>query len=177
MSSPSFFLRAPIESDLWAYTGYLAKPEVHLWLDDECQTPLTVDQVSAFAYASTTSFWAVICDQKCVGMAGFSVYTPEKGTARYFVVIGDRQYWGHGLGKALLREVLRIGFEQFGLRRIDSDFLAPNIATRKIFEQAGFQIDGTVRQEAWRKGEWVDRVLVSMLRDEYFANKEMERLV
>ena len=36
-----------------------------------------------------------------------------------------------------------------------------------IHEQNGFQIEGTLRKDCWREGKWVDRKLLSILREEY----------
>lgn len=41
-------------------------------------------------------------------------------------------------------------------------------------DRAGFVEDGRLRQVAWRLGQWVDQVLVSILRDEWLRSNVAE---
>ncbi len=166
-SHPPFDLRVPTHEDLWAYVGFLARPEVRRWLDDDAQRPVIFSDVEAFAYRNTWATWSVDCGGDFVGLAGFSNFDAARGVGRFYIVLGDEAFWGKGLGTAVAKRVVEVGFVDLGLRKISSDYLAPNAAAAKVHERAGFAIDGRLRDDAWRQGRWVDRVLASILRDEH----------
>ena len=82
-------------------------------------------------------------------------------------MIGDKKYWNLGLGRAVLWATLKMSFGDLALRRVDSDFLDGNQVAKALHEQIGFRVDGKIREDCWRNGKWCDRILVSLLRDEY----------
>jgi RimJ/RimL family protein N-acetyltransferase len=175
MTAPAFLLRAPRPEDVAAYCGFLTDPEVHVWLEDRCQRPLSLAEIQAFVLGPAWCRWAIECDGAFVGLTGLEDYDPARGTARFFIVIGDRKLWGRGLGEAVIGRVLDHGFQGLGLRKILSDFMAPNQGSRLIHERAGFQVEGVARQDSWRQGQWVDRVYVAIFKDEFDARAGGER--
>ncbi len=169
MNAPSFILRPPKADDIPVYTGFLAQPEVSVWLDDSAQFPMTAAQVETILFRDAWCLWAIECDGQLVGVT--SLYEPNlaQNTARLSIVIGDRRYWGKGLGTAAVNQVIRHGFLALGLRKINSDYLRPNDGVRIVHERAGFAEEGILREDAWRNGGWVDRVFLSYLRSDYLT--------
>ena len=110
-------------------------------------------------------------DGSFVGVSGFLDPVPERGEARFFIVIGAPSLWGRGLGTEVTKSVVAKGFEKLGLRRIVSSYFTPNIGSRVIHERAGFRIDGVQREVAWRNGNWIDQEIVSLLSHEYLEHR------
>jgi RimJ/RimL family protein N-acetyltransferase len=50
-----------------------------------------------------------------------------------------------------------------------------NLASNKVLEKAGFKKDGIIRKSAFIRGEWTDRYLYSILRDEWKEPKILTR--
>ena len=163
---PDFALRVPTMEDAPAYCAFLADREVSIWLEDRCQVPVPLSGVQAYFAEGGFARWAIECQGEFVGLAGLEHHDPARGTAGVFIVIGARRLWGRGLGAAVLCEIVGRGFKDLGLRKINSDILEPNIASLKIHEKAGFVKEGRLRQDAWRAGRWVDRILLSILAEE-----------
>lgn len=167
MTSPQFILRPPSIEDVLPYTNFLADPDVAVWLDDSAQTPIPTARVEAILLSEAWCLWSIECENAFVGVT--SLYEPDlaRGIARYSIVIGDKAYWGRGLGTAAIGQVMTHAFESLGLRRIESEILEPNKAAQAIHERAGFVEEGRMRQHSWRQGQWVDCVLMSLLHDEW----------
>jgi len=53
------------------------------------------------------------------------------------------------------------------LVRIQAVTDARNVASQKVLEKAGFQNEGRLRKEEFVRGEWRDRYLYSILREEW----------
>jgi RimJ/RimL family protein N-acetyltransferase len=169
MDTLSTVLRAPSLDDVPVYAAQLADRDVSLWLDDICQRPLTLQQVEAFVFQNIWCRWAIECDGSFAGLAGLEPTQVRGDTARFFIVVGRRELWRRGLGTTVLGKVVHEAFHTLGLRRVVSDYLEPNLASAVIHRRNGFTEEGRIRQDAWRSGRWVDRILLSMLRDEYLA--------
>jgi RimJ/RimL family protein N-acetyltransferase len=149
------------------YAGFLADPEVRLWLDERAQRGMAAAEVESILFREAWCLWSIECESRFIGVT--SLYEPDltRGCARFAIVIGDKSCWGQGIGGAALKRVLDHGFTALGLRKINSDYFTPHVASRRMHERAGFVFEGRLREDAWRQGRWVDRDLVSLLRKEY----------
>ena len=161
-----FVLRPPRLDDVVPYATFLADPEVSVWLDDSAQRPVSPTRVESILLHEAWCLWSIECGQRFIGVA--SLYEPDlaRGVARYSIVIGDRSYWGRGLGTAITRRVMDHAFENLGLHKVNSDYLEPNIASRVMHQRVGFVEEGRFRKDALRRGRWVDRIWLSLLSDD-----------
>lgn len=167
MTTPEFTLRPPISSDVYPYLAFLSNPAVSIWLEDRCQRPLIASEIKAFLFGGAWCPWAIEVEGAFAGLTGFQDPIPERSQARFFIVIGEPSYWGKGLGTAVTKAAVARGFNELGLRKIVSDYLSPNLASAEIHERAGFQIEGCLREDAWREGKWADRAIVSIFGNEF----------
>jgi RimJ/RimL family protein N-acetyltransferase len=85
------------------------------------------------------------------------------------VLVGEPSQRGRGAGLQMVRHVLRIGFEQLALHRIDLVVFDFNASAIACYERAGFVREGCLR-EARRFGEtyWT-LVQMSILEQEWRA--------
>jgi len=169
MLQTELILRAPRIDDVAVYTRYLADPAVTVWLEDSCQRPLAAKQVELFLFHDAWCRWSIAAGDQFVGVTGLDPMPAATGTARFFIVLGEKSLWARGFGTAVLRRVIEHGFFHLGLRKIVSDILEPNVASLAIHDRAGFSVEGRLREDAWRQGRWVDRILLSLLQREYLT--------
>jgi RimJ/RimL family protein N-acetyltransferase len=82
----------------------------------------------------------------------------------------DPGYSGRGYATEAVREVLRICFEELGLRRVTADCFADNVASRRLMERVGMRREAyTVQDSLHRSGEWLDGMAYALLSDEWRA--------
>jgi RimJ/RimL family protein N-acetyltransferase len=75
---------------------------------------------------------------------------------------------GRGFATEAVREVLRICFEDLGLRRVTADCFAANDASWRLMERIGMRREvATVRESLHRSGEWLDGLGYALLADEW----------
>lgn len=167
MPTPPFILRPARGEDILPYCGYLTNPDVTVWLDESAQVPIPPSRVEAILLHEAWCLWAIESDGRFVGVT--SLYAPDlaRGQARFSIVLGDPKTWGRGLGTAVTRRVVDHAFGNLGLHKVNSDYLAPNAASRAIHERVGFVEEGRLREDSWRQGRWVDRILLSLLASEH----------
>jgi ribosomal protein S18 acetylase RimI-like enzyme len=77
-----------------------------------------------------------------------------------------------GLGRRILREVIRMAFEDFHTHRLFLDVYEDNARARHLYESLGFVYEGTMRDAARRGDRYCNLRLMSMLEEEYTKNRE-----
>ena len=81
--------------------------------------------------------------------------------------IGNKSYWGQGIGTESLNLITNYGFTELNLRKICAEVYSPNLASIKCFEKIKFLIDATLTKEEYINGEYVDVIRYAMFKDEW----------
>ncbi|ANQ47983.1 GNAT family N-acetyltransferase [Flammeovirga sp. MY04] len=102
-----------------------------------------------------------------IGYAGISNISTTNKSGEYYIFIGDKDYWGKGYGTATTTEIIKIGFTELGLNRIMLTVSEPNTGGLKAYQKAGFKLEGRLRQAAYRDHEFHDKIVMSILKEEY----------
>jgi ribosomal-protein-alanine N-acetyltransferase len=84
----------------------------------------------------------------------------------------SRDYWGKGLMTEAVKEVIRFGFEKMNLNRIQAMCIPENIDSYRVMEKVGMKYEGVIREYIYIKGKFQDLKLYSIVRREYFDQKE-----
>jgi RimJ/RimL family protein N-acetyltransferase len=90
----------------------------------------------------------------------------ENGTATLGIFIGERDCRGEGLGEEAVRTLCLYGFEEMNLHKVRLDVHAGNDRALKTYERVGFRREGLLRQEAYRRGGYLDVIRMGLLREE-----------
>lgn len=77
------------------------------------------------------------------------------------------RFRGRGLAGDIVQVLCYYGFVVRGLNRLQVDTLADNEAMIRTAQSVGFVVDGTLRKAAWVTGEFVDEVLLGLLREDW----------
>ena len=75
----------------------------------------------------------------------------------------DPAVWGQGFATETAGLLLRLGFERLGLHRIEATCRPDNIASRKALENAGFRVEGRLRNHVLIKRARQDSLLLGAL--------------
>jgi RimJ/RimL family protein N-acetyltransferase len=87
------------------------------------------------------------------------------------VLVGPERARGRGIGAQMTREVLRIGFEELALHRIQLSVFTFNAPAIACYEGLGFQKEGLVRDVCKHEDTFWSAYLMSMLEDEWAARR------
>ena len=68
-----------------------------------------------------------------------------------------------------LRAVVRFGFEEMNLNRIEAQHETANPASGRVMEKVGMRKEGVLRQRLRNKGKFVDVALYAVLRGDWRA--------
>jgi [ribosomal protein S5]-alanine N-acetyltransferase len=101
-----------------------------------------------------------------IGMVGFNYWNRRDHRASIGYDLA-RAYWGKGFMPEALRAILRFGFEQMALNRIEADCSEDNTASIRVLEKLGFVREGIQREQYFDEGGYHNLWLFSLLRREW----------
>jgi len=85
--------------------------------------------------------------------------------------IGDPKMWGKGIGREIMNEVLEYCFTFLHMERVTLDYYTGNKRASTLYESLGFKSEGVARNATKKDGRYYDLHLMSMLRSEFFGDK------
>lgn len=88
-------------------------------------------------------------------------------SAEFAIVIGDRSYWGKGVGKEALSLIVQHGFSQLNLHRIYCGTAEDNMGMQKLAMTLGFKQEGVSREALYKDGKFKDTIHYGLLRSEF----------
>jgi [ribosomal protein S5]-alanine N-acetyltransferase len=114
--------------------------------------------------------WAVTLkgDDRYIGGIGFYEFSGhglQIGEISFTLL---REHWNKGLATEALREVVKFGFTNLQLQRIQLMTHPQHQAAIRVAQKAGFQDEGLLRQYVYneRTGTWEDQRMFAILRTE-----------
>ena len=79
-----------------------------------------------------------------IGTCGFTRFDYSNNSAEIGYVINP-EFRGRGIAGEAARRVIRFGFDELGLNRIEAKYMDGNVASRKVMEKIGMKYEGTMR--------------------------------
>lgn len=154
--------------DEWDLVQSANNPNVSRYLTDRFPSPYTLQDAYAWidlneAKRNNTNFAISVGG----GAAGGIGYTLGAYEARLTATIGywlAEPFWGRGIATAALKALTEYAFETHALRRISSVVMAPNLASMRVLEKAGYVREGVMRNAVVKYGDVYDLVLFAMVR-------------
>lgn len=104
---------------------------------------------------------------KPIGNVSFMDIAWVNHSAEVGIFIGERDEWGKGFGRDVMKLMLRYGFNELNFHRICLRVHADNLRGIKAYQYAGFKHEGVMRQAVYRNGKYIDLYLMSVLRPEW----------
>lgn len=105
-----------------------------------------------------------------IGSIGLLNIDPINRKADFYLMIGDKKYQGKGFGSQATVQILQHAFLNLNLNRVQLTVLENNEHAIKLYVKVGFKTEGIQRQSVYKNGNYIDMILMSILKDE-FVNK------
>src|ERR1700733_10574189 len=106
---------------------------------------------------------AIIVDGRAVGGVGLELMTDVNRQSAEIGYWLGAAYWGRGIATEAVTLVTDWAFGAHGLLRIFAQPFAGNLASRRVLEKAGYQLEGTLRCSAVKDGEVRDQCMYARL--------------
>jgi len=146
-------------SDLVGFSGPISKPMSEKWFDEEVTKQ-----------HGQRAFYFAVCElgsADLIGQCGFQqVVAGIRAEVGIFLL---SEYSGRGYGTDAMNALLDYGFGELGLLRIGLHVSPGNAQAIRSYEKSGFSHEGRLRSFRRRRGEVVDDLVMSIVRQEWQA--------
>jgi RimJ/RimL family protein N-acetyltransferase len=75
-----------------------------------------------------------------------------------------------GYAKPAYKQFMKYLFEYLDLNKVALEVLSTNIVAINLYTSLGFVHEGIKRQEVLKNGEWVDSIIMSTLKSEFYED-------
>ena len=126
-----------------------------------------IDFISSMLSANEdeTFAFAITLDDKAIGSIGvFRQQNIHRQTAEMGYYIAE-EYWGKGIMTDAVKQICEYVFKNSDILRIYAEPFAYNIGSCRVLEKAGFQYEGTLRNNAVKNEKVIDMKMYSLLRE------------
>jgi RimJ/RimL family protein N-acetyltransferase len=89
-------------------------------------------------------------------------------SAEFAIVIGEKEYWGKGLGYEAAKILFNHGFNKLNLNRIWTGTAETNISMNKLALKLGMRKEGEFKEGMYLEGEYVDINCYGILKGGWF---------
>jgi L-phenylalanine/L-methionine N-acetyltransferase len=140
--------------DLYGSTMQLPYPSRELWRKRIADAPEGLFNLVA------------VVNDRVVGMVGLETF-PNRPRRRHVGRIGisvHHEFQGKGVGTALMAAAVDLADNWLNLTRLELEVYSDNEAAIHLYERFGFTYEGTMRQHAFRDGEYIDSNMMARLR-------------
>ena len=170
-------LRPHTRRNLPAFKRWYGDPEVAR-LTRYQEGPMRADEVERFFESRVAGVGSLALaihlagSDRLIGTCAFSQLDGDNGSALFHITIGEPDCWGHGYGSEATALMLEHAFGVIGLHRVALAVFEYNERAIRAYRRVGFSVEGRSREAIWRGGRFWDEIQMSMLEDEWRANRE-----
>ena len=104
-------------------------------------------------------------EQNIIGTLGFNNFTKNhRANIGYDL---QTTHWNKGYITEALREIIKFGFNELKLNRIEAELMLGNIVSEKVLEKLNFKNEGILRAWMFWNEKYYDMIMFSLLKKDY----------
>ncbi|HEX3463328.1 MAG TPA: GNAT family protein [Candidatus Elarobacter sp.] len=156
------------DDDARALVALANDPLVTRWMTAGFPYPYTLDDARAWLTIATAddppNHYVIEAGGAFAGAIGIIPLAGEhRGVALFGYWLG-RRFWAGGLATDAARTLARYALRERGIRRLEASVFAPNAASARVLEKAGFTLEGCKRAGyVDREGNVLDELVYARL--------------
>ncbi len=112
-------------------------------------------------------FFTITWDKAPVGFMGLSRISPINHNADLFIIIGEDDFRGKGLGRQAMLWLMRYAFDTLRLHKLNLGVLEKNAHALALYQGLGFQEEGRMRDDVFHAEQYYDVISMAMFEDKY----------
>ncbi|MBU2711166.1 GNAT family N-acetyltransferase [Zooshikella harenae] len=168
----TIILRAIERNDLPLLHQWSNDPEIWHWLVG-WHFPYTQHSINQWWETLHTNkerfiFAIELKNKELVGTISLSDIDWKNRNAFHGLFVGNKTHRGQGIGFDALYTLMKFAFYELGLQRIDTDIIEYNESSLAFYtKKCGWHIEGQRKQWFYRQGQYWDKYLVGITRDQF----------
>ena len=136
----------------------------------------TKEEVAAYFQRCLTDetrydFLLVDEDDQILGESVINDWDKTLRSANFRICLFHADKLGQGIGSWAVCATRDFAFEELHLHRLSLDVFVFNPRAKRAYEKASFRVEGVLRDALWDEDHYADDILMSLLEDEWKAQK------
>jgi len=101
-------------------------------------------------------------DNRHIGNLKLEPINWQKKTAVFGILIGDKNYWGKGVGTEATKLAIDFSLNSLGLNELELGVISKNTGAIKVFKKSGFKVVEILEKEMNHDGVLYDKVVMKV---------------
>ena len=106
-------------------------------------------------------------DGEPIGQISLMRIDQRNRSAEIGITIGEKSYWGQGIGYDATLTLLRFVFHEWGFHRVSLHVASFNERAIRLYKKLGFVQDGVLRDNIYTQNGYYDTLVMSILKPEF----------
>ncbi|MHA1318294.1 MAG: GNAT family N-acetyltransferase [Promethearchaeota archaeon] len=106
-------------------------------------------------------------EKRPIGVVGLDEINWVSRNANLFALIGEPEHWGKGIAVEACALVIKYGFTELNLHKIDAGIFSPNQRSLRAAEKLGFEKEAIIKEEIYIDGKYHDNHRFSLFKDDW----------
>ncbi len=168
-------LRAYRKEDAPLAQEYMNDPEMKLCLSPGVPYPFTLEDEEKWvatnsAMNDTYTFAIEALDSgEYIGGCGAHEIDWKNSKATVGIMIGSKKYLSRGYGTDAMKVLINFIFNEMNINKISLNVYAFNERAVKSYKKCGFIVEGVLRQEIFKNGNYHDELRMALLRGDWMS--------
>jgi RimJ/RimL family protein N-acetyltransferase len=126
----------------------------------------TEEWLAGLAATDGRADWAIVLasDGSHIGEVVLNDYDEDNSSIGFRIALNADARFGQGYGTEATRAVVGHAFDVIGVHRISLEVYAFNPSAQRVYQKVGFRVEGRLRDALHWNGEWIDAVVMGMLK-------------
>lgn len=157
------------------YTEWLNDKQVNKYLESRFQNH-TVTSVKEFVKqireSSHSYLFAIVLNSNNKHIGNIKIGPIDTHNKHAFIgyIIGNRKYWGLGIGAQAIELATLFCFDALVLNKVSAGVISSNIASCRALEKVGYRQEGNFAKEALVEGHFLNIYRYGILKDEIMTS-------
>lgn len=153
-------------SNLESLVKHANNPNIAKFMTDGFPYPYTKEHGKKFiemvSLSNPCNVFAIIVNDEAVGGIGIHLQSDimrKNAELGYWL---SEEYWKKGIITSAIKEMIKYAFSTFDITRIYARPFGNNLASRKVLQKAGLQLEAHFKNTIYKNNEFQDELIFSI---------------
>ncbi|MCP4458774.1 MAG: GNAT family N-acetyltransferase [Cytophagales bacterium] len=129
-----------------------------------------VNAQTATPQVSYTFSISIMDSKEFIGLAALNLSSSKYKSAEIYYKLSP-PYWNNGYATEVSKALIKSGFEDFKLHRIEAGAATENLKSLRVLEKSGMKREGHKRKVLPIRGSWIDNYEYAIVDDDYWESE------
>ncbi|MHA1459305.1 MAG: GNAT family N-acetyltransferase [Promethearchaeota archaeon] len=111
-------------------------------------------------------------EKRPIGIVGLDEINWISRSANLFALIGEPEHWGKGIAVEACALVIKYGFTELNLNKIEAGIFSPNKRSLRAAEKLGFEKEAIIKEEIYIDGKYLDNHRFSLFNRDWLEKNK-----